>query len=58
MITGSQKVSAAVGATSNSASEPCPSCQNQVIAPDTAVSETRLFAQRAPHWVIAGCPSS
>ena len=42
MITGSQKVIAPVAETPNTASEPWPSCQNQVTKPNTAASETRL----------------
>jgi hypothetical protein len=42
MITGSQNVMAPVAETPNSASEPCPSCQNQVMAPNTAASDIRL----------------
>ena len=33
---------APVGETPNTASDPCPCCQNQTTAPNTAASETRL----------------
>ena len=42
MITGSQNVIAPVADTPKIASEPWPSCQNQVMNPKTAASDTRL----------------